>query len=82
MPFLTARTMLSDGMFASRAASTAARSRALPFVSPPPMRAATVISLMSLVKSFPLAEPCASFLRLILDHRLWPDMGDSSARGG
>src|SRR6266481_2519791 len=74
MPFLTARVMVSLGMFASRAARTAERSRALWSGSPPPLRAATVTSRISLVKSAPLLAPIASFLRLILVHRLWPDM--------
>ena len=55
---------------ASRAAKTAARRRALPFTSPPPMRAATLISFVTLVKSFPLLAPMASFWRLIFDQRL------------
>src|SRR5437868_6153933 len=67
--------MLSEGMFASLAASIAARRRALPAGSPPPSRAATVSSLMILLKSLPLVAPIASFLCLIFDHRLWPDMG-------
>src|SRR4051812_48782181 len=66
--------MDSFGMFASRAASTADLSRALCSGSPPPLRAATVTSRMSLVKSTPLVAPIASFLRLIFVHRLWPDM--------
>src|SRR5215831_9616270 len=66
--------MLSEGMFASRAAEIAARRRALPDGSPPPRRAATVISLISLEKSFPLLAPIASFWRLILVQRLWPDI--------
>src|SRR5438093_5880852 len=66
--------MLSAGMFASRAARTAERRRALWSGSPPPVRAATVTSRISLVKSAPLLAPIASFLRLILVHRLWPDM--------
>src|SRR4051812_8574828 len=66
--------MVSLGMFASRAARTADRNRALCSGSPPPLRAATVTSRMSLVKSTPLVAPIASFLRLIFVHRLWPDM--------
>src|SRR5438128_4377287 len=69
-----ARVMFSAGMFASRAARTADRRRALWSGSPPPVRAATVTSRISLVKSAPLLAPIASFLRLILVHRLWPDM--------
>src|SRR5258708_1178312 len=72
VPLWMARVMLSAGMFASRAASTADRSRALCSGSPPPLRAATVTSRMSLVKSAPLVAPIASFLRLILVHLLWP----------
>src|SRR3954468_22525608 len=78
VPFLIARVMLSAGMFASRAARTAERSRALWSGSPPPLRAATVTSRISLVKSTPLVAPIASFLRLILVHRLWPDILCSS----
>src|SRR6266404_3131727 len=66
--------MVSLGMFASRAARTAERRRALWSGSPPPLRAATVTSRISLVKSTPLLAPIASFFRLILVHRLWPDM--------
>src|SRR5512141_349832 len=62
-------------MLASFAASMAVRRRALPAGSPPPARAATVISRMSFVKREPLAAPWASFFRLILDPRLWPDTG-------
>src|SRR5262245_56403364 len=67
--------MLSEGMLASLAATMAERRRALPAGSPPPRRAATVSSLMILLKSLPLVAPIASFLRLIFDRRLWPDMG-------
>src|SRR5437660_7506414 len=73
-----AREMVSLGMLASRAASTAERSRALWSGSPPPVRAATVTSRMSLVKSAPLVAPIASFLRLIFVHRLWPDISSLS----
>src|SRR5437588_12647174 len=66
--------MLSPGMLASRAARMAERRRALWSGSPPPLRAATVTSRMSLVKRTPLVAPIASFLRLILVQRLWPDM--------
>src|SRR5215470_19990737 len=69
-----ARSMVSFGMFTPRALSTAARSRGLPLMSPPPIRAETVSSLMILVQTFDFLESEASFLCLILDHRLWPDM--------
>src|SRR5678816_1934839 len=62
------------GMLTVRALSTAARKRGLPVMSPPPSRAEIVSSLMTLVHSFDFLESEASFLCLILDHRLWPDM--------
>src|SRR5690606_1224970 len=55
-PFLTARSNVSLDMEALRAASTAMRRRALLDGSPPPRRAATVISLTSLPNSLPLAS--------------------------
>src|SRR3954468_2505204 len=69
-----ARSMVSFGMFSARALSTAVRKRGLPLGSPPPERAETVSSLMSLVQTFDFLESEASFLCLILLHRLWPDM--------
>src|SRR5438105_9643401 len=77
-----ARVMLSAGMFASRAARTAERSRALCSGYPPPMRAATVTSRINLVKSAPLVAPIASFLRLIFVHLLWPDITGSQGKSG
>src|SRR3954468_21698912 len=74
VPFLMARSMVSFGMLTWRALSTAARSRGLAVMSPPPSRAEIVSSLITLVQSFDLLESVASFLCLILDHRLWPDM--------
>src|SRR3982751_2782543 len=65
--------MVSFGMFTPRALSTAVRNRGLPLMSPP-SRAETVISLITLVQTFDFLESEASFLCLILDHRLWPDM--------
>src|SRR3954453_7043735 len=46
----------------------ALRRRGLPVGSPPPMRAATVSSLMSLVKSLPRFASSAPFLCLIVAH--------------
>src|SRR5215213_4974094 len=46
------------------------------------MRAATVTSRMSLVKSAPFDAPMAAFLCLILDQRLWPDMPVTPRVGG
>src|SRR5450432_4481191 len=69
-----ARSIVSFGMLAPRALSTAVRSRGLPVMSAPPVRAETVISRIILVQTFDFFESEASFLCLIFDHRLWPDM--------
>src|SRR5512147_1088286 len=69
-----ARSMLSAGMLTALAASTAVRSRGLPVRSPPPTRAATVISRMSLVKARPRCASTLAFLCLMLAHLLCPDM--------
>src|SRR5262245_49050791 len=71
-----ARSMLSDGMLFCRATVTAVRSRGLAFTSPPPMRAATVISLMNFVNSLPRRASFWAFLCLIVLHLEWPDMDD------
>src|SRR5437899_4059382 len=72
VPFLTARSMLSDGMFSALAASMAVRRRALPLGSPPPCLAAIVISRISLVKAAPRLASVTAFLCLICFHLLWP----------
>src|SRR5512146_685147 len=72
-----ARLMLSAGMLAARAASVAAFRRTLPLGSPPPFRAATVISRRILEKSFPRCTSVLPFFRLICDHRECPDMAPS-----
>ncbi len=69
-----ARLMLSAGMFAALALSTTVRRRGLASGSPPPMRAAIVISRMSLVKSLPRLASSAPFLCLIVCHLECPDM--------
>src|SRR5207247_9639619 len=53
---------------------TAVRSRGLASMSPPPWRAAIVISLMYFENSLPRAWSVAAFLRLIVAHFEWPDM--------
>src|SRR6185369_8273934 len=74
-----ARSMVSFGMFWLRALSTAVRSRGLlPRSAPPPVRAEIVISRISFVQSFDFLDEVASFLCLILDQRLWPDMASFS----
>jgi len=64
VPFLIARSMLSLGIDCCLATVTAVRRRGLPLISPPPRRAAMVISLMSLVKSLPRLASRAAFLCL------------------
>src|SRR5687768_11262939 len=66
--------MLSPGRFCSRAFSRARRNRGLPAGSPPPSRAATVISRMRRVKILPRFASARSFRCLTLAHRLWPAM--------
>src|SRR5213595_3845421 len=73
-----ARSMLSFGMLLAFASATAARRRALPATSPPPIRAATVISLRMRVKTLPRFASAAPFLCLMVDHLLWPDIGGCS----
>src|SRR3954447_1472756 len=67
--------MVSVGMFWPRALSTAVRRRGLALTSPPPRRAETVISLITLVQTLDFLASVASFLCLIFDQRLCPDMG-------
>ena len=66
--------MFSFGMFSFFAAAMAVRSRGLEFASPPPMRAAIVISRMMRVKTRPRFASVAAFLCLIVAHFECPDM--------
>src|SRR5262250_304314 len=66
--------MFSCGMFASLADSIAAFRRMLALGSPPPLRAATVISRRILEKSLPRWTSVLPFFRLICDHRECPDI--------
>src|SRR5467141_5447418 len=61
-------------MFAAFAARIAVRRRGLVFGSPPPMRAAMLISRMILVKTRPRFASVAPFLCLIVAHFECPDM--------
>src|ERR1700677_921275 len=74
-----ARLMLSCGMFSALAAATAPRSRGLASTSPPPWRAAIVISLIRRVKILPRLASSAPFLCLIVAHLEWPDIATSTA---
>src|SRR4026209_3032449 len=67
--------MLSSGMFTDRALSSARRSRKFASGSPPPARAATMISRATLVKRAPRLASLAPFWRLIVDHLECPDIG-------
>ena len=69
-----ARVILSAGMFAAFAFRSTVRRRALLAGSPPPERAATLISRMILVKILPRLESLAAFLCLVVAHLEWPDM--------
>src|SRR5215467_3957543 len=61
-------------MFSFFAAAIAVRKRGLEFASPPPMRAAIVISRMILVNTRPRFASVAAFLCLIVAHFECPDM--------
>src|SRR5207244_13116644 len=76
--FLIARSIVSPGILAALAAASAVRSRGFAFTSLPPMRAAIVRSLMSLVKARPRRASLRAFLCLIVLHLEWPDMAISS----
>src|SRR6478752_6477234 len=66
--------MFSAGMFAAFASAMTERRRGFMSGSPPPLRAATVNSLMMRVKILPRLASSAPFLCLIEAHFEWPDM--------
>src|SRR2546428_1415107 len=68
-----ARSMFSAGMFTDLAPAIAVRSLGLLPGSPPPALAATVISLMYLVKTCPRLASVAPFFRLMVLHFECPD---------
>src|SRR3954447_17339062 len=72
-PFAIARSMLSFGIEAAFAFSTAFWSARLPAGSGPPSFAATMIARVSFEKSLPRFASAAPFLCLIDDHLLCPD---------
>src|SRR2546426_5817209 len=74
VPFLIAFSMLSFGMLEAFAARITVRRRGFPSGSPPPTRAATVISLISLVNTLPRLASAAPFLCLMVCHFECPDM--------
>src|SRR2546423_6135162 len=67
--------MLSRGMFTARARSSARRRRKFASGSPPPSLAASMISLVILVKMTPRLTSAAPFWRLIWLHFECPDIG-------
>src|SRR5580698_10598966 len=66
--------MLSLGMFSFLPARIAVRRRGLELGSPPPTRAAMVISRITLVKARPRLASVAAFLCLIVAHLECPDI--------
>src|SRR5579872_3866063 len=69
-----ARSILSLGMFSFLACAIAVRNLGLESGSPPPTRAAMVISRITLVKARPRFASVAAFLCLIVAHFEWPDI--------
>src|SRR5437899_1218754 len=73
VPRWMARSMFSLGMFSFLAAATAVRRRGFAIASPPPTRAAIVISRISLVKTRPRLASVAAFLCLMVAHLECPE---------
>src|SRR5690242_3702988 len=74
LPRLTALSMLLFGTEDFFAFWMASYSVGLPVGSPPPVRAATSMFLMSLAKSLPRLASMAAFLCFVVAHLLWPLM--------
>src|ERR671932_402890 len=74
-PRLTARSMLSLGTDDFLAFWMASYSVGLPAGSPPPVRAATSMFLISLANILPRRASMTAFSRLVVAHLEWPDMG-------
>src|SRR5687768_12364292 len=66
------RLMVSAGMLAALAFSTASRKRGFADRSPPPWRAATMISRMTRVQTFPRFSSCRPLRCWIFAHLLCP----------
>src|SRR3954466_5367971 len=77
-PRLTARSMLSSGTEVLRAFWIASYSVGLPPGSPPPVRAATSMFLISLANILPRLASTTAFLCLVVAHLEWPDMQKTS----
>src|SRR4029078_605323 len=75
-PRLMARSMLSFGTEVFLAFWTASNRVGLPARSPPPVRAATSMFLISLATRLPRLASMAAFLCLVVVHLEWPLMLD------
>src|SRR6185312_4165880 len=73
-PRLTARSMLSLGTEDFLAFWIASYSVGLPAGSPPPIRAATSMFLISLANILPRRASMTAFLCLVVAHLEWPDI--------
>src|SRR3954449_6613975 len=73
-PRLTARSMLSFGTELFFAFWMASYSVGLPAGSPPPVRAATSMFLISLANILPRLASTTAFLCFVVAHFEWPDM--------
>src|SRR6478735_3324478 len=81
LPRLTARSMLSLGTLDFLAFWIASKSVGLPAGSPPPVRAATSMFLISFAKSLPRLASIAAFLCLVVAHLEWPLIASPLASG-
>src|SRR5256885_15740185 len=75
-PRLTARSMLSLGTEVFFAFWMASYNVGLPPGSPPPVRAATSMFLISFAKSLPRLASTTAFLCLVVAHLEWPDIAN------
>src|SRR3954471_22630863 len=73
-PRRTARSMLSLGTELPFAFWMASANVGLPAGSPPPVRAATSMFLISLANNLPRRASTTAFLCLVVAHFEWPDM--------
>src|ERR1700753_1304920 len=73
-PRLRARSTLSAGTEVFRAFCIASYSVGVPSGSPPPVRAATSMFLISFAKSLPRLASIAAFLCFVVAHLEWPLM--------
>ena len=79
-PRLTARSMLSLGTDDFFAFWIASYSVGLPAGSPPPVRAATSMFLISLANILPRLASTTAFLCFVVAHLEWPDIGAPSGQ--